>query len=109
MPAKITTNESDLAVLVSNLLENAITASKKNSSAREISLIMRNIGGQNALEISNRYDFPIKIGENGLPYTTKIGHGLGMSSLEIFAKKYNAFVDFSHENKIVRLNLYWND
>ncbi|MBR0288766.1 MAG: GHKL domain-containing protein [Selenomonadaceae bacterium] len=109
LPAKITTNESDLAVLVSNLLENAITASKKNSSAREISLIMRNIGGQNALEISNRYDFPIKIGENGLPYTTKIGHGLGMSSLEIFAKKYNAFVDFSHENKIVRLNLYWND
>ena len=32
-----------------------------------------------------------------------------MNSLEIFAKKYNAFVDFSHENRFVQLNLYWND
>ena len=108
LPKKISTDESDLAVLVSNLLENAIAASKKNSE-KKISLIMRNVGGQNVLEIENFFDRPIKIGENGLPYTTKIGHGLGMTSLELFAKKYDAFVDFSHEEKIVRLSLYWND
>lgn len=108
LPKKFSTDESDLAVLVSNLLENAIDASKKNSE-KKISLIMRNAGGQNVLEIENFFDRPIKIGENGLPYTTTIGHGLGMSSLELFAKKYDAFVDFSHENKIVRLSLYWND
>ena len=111
LPEKILTDESELAVLVSNLLENAIAASlkQKNSSPREISIILRSIGGQNVLEIENRYDLPIKLGENGLPYTTKIGHGLGMSSLEMFAKKYNAFVDFSQENGFVRVNLYWND
>ena len=108
LPKKISTDESDLAVLVSNLLENAIDASKKISE-KKISLIMRNAGGQNVLEIENFFDRPIKIGENGLPYTTTIGHGLGMSSLELFAKKYDAFVDFSHEEKIVRLSLYWND
>ena len=108
LPKKISTDESDLAVLVSNLLENAIDASKKNSE-KKISLIMRNAGGQNVLEIENFFDRPIKIGENGLPYTTTIGHGLGMTSLELFAKKYDAFVDFSHEEKIVRLSLYWND
>ena len=32
-----------------------------------------------------------------------------MASLELFAKKYDAFVDFSHEEKIVRLSVYWND
>ena len=109
LPEQISANESDLAVLVSNLLENAIEAVKKNTSKREISIIIRNMGGRNILEITNRCDLPIKIGENGLPYTTKIGHGLGMSSLELFVKKYDAFVDFSQENGIVRVNLYWND
>ena len=111
LPEKLSTDESDLAVLVSNLLENAMYASlkQKNPSEREISIILRNIKGQNVLEIGNKYAFPIKLGENGLPYTTKIGHGLGMNSLEIFAKKYNAFVDFSHEKGFVQLNLYWND
>lgn len=111
LPEKLSTDESDLAVLVSNLLENAIKAStkQKNPSEREISIILRNIKGQNVLEIGNRYDFPIKLGENGLPYTTEIGHGLGMSSLEIFAKKYAAFVNFSQENGFVQVSLYWND
>ncbi|MBR6888977.1 MAG: sensor histidine kinase [Selenomonadaceae bacterium] len=111
LPVKITTDENDLAVLVSNLLENAITASleQKNPADREISLIMRQTGGQNVLEVGNRYDSEVKIGENGLPYTNKAGHGLGMASLEIFAKKYSAFTDFSQENGFVWLSLYWND
>ena len=110
MPEKFSTDESDLAVLLSNLLENAITASKKNpSSSREIFLTMRNNGGQYVLDITNRFNFPIEIGENGLPCTSKIGHGLGMASLEIFANKHDAFVDFSHEDGLVRFTVYWND
>lgn len=107
LPAKFSIDESDLAVLLSNLLENAITASKKNPADREISLVMRNIGDQYVLEITNRFDLPIKVGSNGLPYTKELGHGLGMSSLEIFARKYDAFVDFSHEGGLVRVNVYW--
>ena len=110
LPDKFSMDESDLAVLLSNLLENAITASKKQKpSARELSIIIRHIGGQYVLEISNRYDFPIKIGANGLPYTTEIGHGLGMISLEAFAKKYDAYFDFEHTGGLVRLSIYWND
>lgn len=110
LPEKISMDESDFAVLLSNLLENAITASKKqNPPAREISIIIRYMGGQYVLEITNRYDYELKFGENGLPYTTQIGHGMGMNSLELFAKKYNAFVNFSQENGLVQVNLYWND
>ena len=108
LPEKIPTDENDLAILISNLLENAIKASK-NNPRKEINLILRYSGNQNILEITNFYNFPIKTAENGLPYTTQIGHGLGMNSLEIFAKKYNAFVDFSHENNIVQFSVYWND
>lgn len=109
LPAKFSIDESDLAVLLSNLLENAITASQKNPADREISLVMRNVGDQYVLEITNRFDLPIKIGSNGLPYTKEIGHGLGMSSLELFANKYDAFVDFSHEGGLVCFNVYWSD
>lgn len=108
---KILTDEDDLAVLVNNLLGNAIKASlkQKNPSQREISLILRHKGGQNILEIENKYDLRIKLGENGLPYANEPGHGLGMNSLELFAKKYDAFVDFSQENGLVRITMYWND
>ena len=110
LPANFATDESDLAVLLSNLLENAINACKKQKKdARELNLIVRNAGTQYILEISNRCDFPIPIGENNLPYTSEIGHGLGMTSLELFAKKYNAFVDFTHEENLACLSIYWRD
>ena len=109
LPDTFTTDESDLAVLLSNLLENAITASKKQPvGERELKVIIRYHAGQYVLEISNRYNFPIKLGDNGLPYSTEIGHGLGMISLELFAKKYDAYVDFSRENGVVQLMMYWN-
>ena len=108
LPANLSIDESDVAVLLSNLLENAVTASKKNPAEREIALVMRNLGEQYVLEVTNRFALPIKVGANGLPYTTQIGHGLGMSSLEIFANKYDAFVDFSHEGGLVRFNIYWS-
>ena len=82
---------------------------KQKPSERDLSVIIRYGGGQYVLEVANRYDYPIKLGDNGLPYTSKIGHGLGMSSLETFAKKYDAYVDFSCEDNRVRLSLYWRD
>ncbi len=111
LAGKILIDESDLAVLVSNLLENALKASatQKKPLKREISLILRNNGGQNVLEVMNYYAGEIKIGENGLPYTNEVGHGFGMNSLEIFAEKYDAFYDFAQENGIVRVSLYWNN
>ena len=107
---KKSVDESDLAVLLSNLLENAITAIKKQEPpmSREISVILRQADSQNILEISSSCNYYVNVGENDLPYTTEIGHGLGMSSLEIFAKKYNAFVDFTQENDVVTISVYWN-
>lgn len=104
------TNEIDLAVLISNMLENAVQASaKQEKNRREISIILQQIGEQFILEISNRYDFKIKLGENDLPSTKKFGHGFGMYSLEKFAKKYDAYVNFSHKNNLVTFQIYWDN
>lgn len=104
------TNEIDLAVLISNMLENAIQASsRQQKNRREISIILQQIGEQFILEISNRYDYFIKLGENDLPSTKKYGHGFGMYSLEKFAKKYDAYINFSHKNNLVTFQIYWEN
>lgn len=104
------TSEMDLAVLISNLLENAVNASsQQKENRREISIIFQQLDEQCILEISNRYDFPIKLGENNLPITKKFGHGFGMYSLEKFVKKYNGYFDFSHKNNLAKFQIYWEE
>ena len=110
LPTDFSTDENDLALLLSNLLENAVQASaKQTKNRREISLIIQHNDEQFILEISNRYDEKIKIGKNNLPVTEMEGHGLGMMSLEGFAKKYDAYVDFSQINGKVQFSIYWEE
>ena len=110
LPINFSTNESDFAILISNLLENAINASQKQSSdSREISIIVQHSGKQCVLEISNRYDYDFIVGENGLPKTHKEGHGIGMVSLEAFVNKYRAQVEFFKSDGWVKFSMYWED
>ncbi|MBO6303895.1 MAG: GHKL domain-containing protein [Selenomonadaceae bacterium] len=67
------------------------------------------IEGQIVLEISNTFDEGLNIGENGLPISKERGHGIGMLSLLSFAKKYDAYFDFSQENGYVKVAMYWKD
>lgn len=104
------TDEVDLSILISNLLENAIQAClKQKKNQREISIIFQHSEAQCVLEISNRFDFPVKFGKNNLPVTNKYGHGFGMHSLENFVKKYDAYVDFSQKNNFVKIQIYWEE
>lgn len=108
LPENFSTAENDFAVLISNLLENAVQASERQQkNRREISIIFQHRDEQCVLEISNRYDFEIKLGENELPCTENFGHGIGMTSLKNFAEKYDAYVDFSHKNNLAKFSLYW--
>ena len=110
LPAEFSTDENELALLLSNLLENAVNASAKQKiNRREISLIVQHNGEQVILEISNRFDKKIKIGKNNLPVAELDGHGLGMMSLESFAKKYDAYVDFSQIAGKVQFSIYWQE
>lgn len=110
LPKKIKINESDLAILISNLLENAINASKIQAlDRREISITIEHIENQYALEVRNLYDFEIKFDESGLPITNRKSHGIGMISLKNFVEKYQAQLDFSQKNGEVKVMIYWED
>ncbi len=110
LPERLSADENDVAVLLSNLLENAVRASKEQPpNARGIELVIQHDGKQCALSISNRYDAPLRLGEDGVPHSSRTGHGIGMISLKAFLRKYNGYAIFSQKSGWVRLLMYWKD
>ena len=110
LPKNMSTDEHDLAVLISNLLENAVEAEARQPPGRRfLSVIIEADSGQCVLEIVNLSDEQITFGENKLPHTDAPGHGIGMTSLEAFAEKYDAYVDFTQEKERVQVSMYWED
>ena len=97
-----------MAILLSNVIENAIIASRKQPEGeREIHVSLTYTAGQYALVVENRYDAPIRLAEDGLPMTKERGHGTGMVSLRKFIAKYDASVLFEQPEGWARLLLYW--
>ena len=107
LPTNIHVDESDLALLISNLLENAIKASlRQPKNRRGISINFQTVKEQFVLEVSNFYDEEITFDEKNIPYTSREGHGMGMASVKIFADKYKAYTDFSQEGGIFKVTMY---
>lgn len=100
--------ENDLALLVSNLLENALKASfRQPPTRRKISIAMQCVGEQFVLEVANLCDTPVDFDEKNYPRTFREGHGLGMASVKNFADKYKAYTDFSQESGVFKVTMYW--
>ncbi|MBO4401720.1 MAG: sensor histidine kinase [Selenomonadaceae bacterium] len=108
LPENIGVDESDLALLISNLLENAINAScRQPQNRRAISIQIQNVGEQFVVEIANLFDGEVEFDEKNMPRTSREGHGLGMVSVKNFADRYGAYVDFSKEGGTFKVTLYW--
>lgn len=100
--------DKDIAILLSNVIENAIIASRKQPPGeREIRVSLAYTEQEYALVIENRFDEPLQFGADGLPTTIEHGHGTGMISLRNFCKKYDAEVIFEQINGWVRLLMCW--
>lgn len=84
---------SDLAIVLSNLIENAIHASEKQpDSCRALSLLTICQGDILSILVKNRFDGTVALDEDGLPTTQAKGHGIGMKSLSRFRDTYDASV-----------------
>ena len=92
LPSKMETNELDFALLLSNLLERAISDSFKCES-RELSIIIQHVDEQFLLEISIRGAAQVDLNEN----------------LSAFVEKYSAYADFSQADGNTSLLMYWRD
>lgn len=109
IPQFLPVSESDLCVLLSNALENALYAcqrQKKEGLPGEIEVSAYEKNGKLFLQFINSCDEDI-VFEHGIPVTDKPGHGIGVRSLCAIVDRYSGMYFFSVEEGkfILRISL----
>lgn len=97
IPESLPVDSAELSICFANALENATKACAELPE-NERKIIIRCICRPAFMvEIANPYKGQITLGRNGLPTSTRTGHGTGTRSIMAFCEKHNAFYDFSTE------------
>ncbi len=109
VPRIIAVSESDLCVLLSNALENALHACRNvrergDTAAIAVSAYEKN--GKFFLQIINSCDEDVAF-EQGIPVTDTPGHGIGVHSICAIVEKYGGVCTFSVKDRqfILRASL----
>ena len=100
VPHFIPVAETDLCVLLSNALENALHACQKLRQADQpcdIELVAYDKSGKFFLQVTNTCP-PGLTFEKGLPVTREPGHGIGVRSICSIAERYNGMYSFSEKD-----------
>lgn len=108
LPGRLPADEVELAVVLSNALENArnALAALPPGSPRRLDVRLRPVQGQLLLEVENTCAAPPPLNPlTGLPMTEATGHGLGVRSMQAFARKYGAQLQFTVQDGVFRLRL----
>ena len=95
VPSVLPLSETELCALFSNGLENAITAASKCTKNRQKSVRIncQPHKGRLLILISNTYEGEI-VFQNGLPQTSRSGHGFGTKSIRIIAERCGGYSSF---------------
>lgn len=106
IPAEISVDSVELAMVISNFMENAIHGCMKieKREDRGIRFTCRK-RGRLLIEIDNTCSPDVTLDEKGLPYTTEEGHGLGSRSVLAFVKQYEGELLYRVENGIFQVRL----
>lgn len=112
IPEQQKIDDYELAMLIANLIENALYAVQKlKEEERIVEFMMKNRTGDCfLLEVKNLCDKQVKFSkESGLPISEQgAGHGFGMISVQEFVKKYQAEFDCYVEERefVVRILIH---
>ena len=109
LPQKIKVSDTDLCVLLSNALENAIHATAPFAEAGEECLISVQLfekGGKVFLQVMNPSKETVRL-KKGIPVSEHPGHGFGVQSICAIVERYHGVVAFLQENGnfILRLSI----
>ena len=87
-------DEGDFAVVIANILENAIHACLKLPQPHRV-IRCKIIGAPSLmLKVANPCNEPISFDQNGRPISRKKGHGIGIQSIRAFCQNYGAVCEF---------------
>ena len=99
LPHILPISESDLCVLLSNALENALHACKGADDSIEVQTYERN--GKFFLQVVNDCREAVRF-KDGIPVTDRPGHGIGVGSICAIVERYGGLYSFSvKEGKFV--------
>lgn len=102
VPVTLPFPETDLCVIIGNLLDNAIEACEKEPEAdkRFIRVYIDILKEHLYIYVSNSMNNDIKT--NGQTYlsTKSGGHGFGLTSIEKIVKRYDGYINRAHEKDI---------
>lgn len=107
MPASLPLSDSDLCVLLSNALENALHACQNLASEeRTIDVQFYERESKLFLQVTNPCSGPVRF-DNGIPVSDEPGHGIGVQSICAIVRKYGGVCTFLVKNGqfILRLSL----
>lgn len=97
IPQNIPMTESDLCILLSNALENALHACQKQKEkglSCKIETMAYEKNGKLFFQIVNSCNEDI-VFEHGIPVTDRVGHGLGVRSICALVERYQGMYQFS--------------
>lgn len=106
IPDILSMDSLELAMVLSNLLDNSINACKGLEQDRErtIRLTCRNVG-RLALEISNPCNDSTVLDENGFPVAKESGHGAGTKSVLAFVQKQDGEILYQIAEGVFRVRI----
>ena len=110
LPVLLPMPEADLRMILGNLLENALDASRKlTPDQRQIRVMARMLSpAMLGIVVENRYDGVLKK-QSGILHSTKHeGIGIGLVSIETAVRKYNGDLTVETKNNVFRANVLLN-
>lgn len=93
----------EIAVVISNCLENAINASLKLESNRLINFTFLNNNGRLVLKVENNYNGIIELDNENNPTNHEENHGIGTASIQYFAKRNDLIIDYEITQNIFKI------
>ena len=108
LPNVLPIAESDLCVLLSNALENAIHACQKDDNGGvpgHIEVQTYEQAGKFFLQVSNDCRKPVQFDDHGLPVADRQGHGIGVHSICGIVERYGGVYSFSVQNGLFILRV----
>ena len=105
IPESLSVDEMELAITVSNLLENAIHACLKLPEAERYLKMTAKYKSQLLLEIENSCRGVVPLDEDGYPFSNETNHGVGTRSVVAFIHKTNSEISYLAEENRFRVRM----
>ena len=105
IPRKLPFGDTDFAIAVGNLMENAIHANMHVPEEKRYISVKALAKTQLLFEISNPCAGKVRLNEEGYPYSDEEGHGIGTKSVLAFVAKSESEIFYTTEDDMFRVRM----